>query len=61
MAQRFLKIAVVFLFLGAVLGITMGILQNFALVPVHAHVVLLVLLGLGLFMVNVLINVRTAV
>jgi hypothetical protein len=123
MAQRFLKIAVVYLFLGALLGITMGILQNFALVPVHAHVVLLgwatlalagvvyhlhpmaartrlaklhfwihnlalppfmiglsfmltghasamvvvvvaallVLLGLALFMVNVLINVKTAV
>jgi hypothetical protein len=41
MAQRFLKIAVVYLFLGALLGITMGILQNFALVPVHAHVLLL--------------------
>jgi hypothetical protein len=40
-AQRFLKIAVVYLFLGALLGITMGIMQNFALVPVHAHVLLL--------------------
>ena len=41
MARRFLKIAVVYLFLGALLGITMGIFQNFALVPVHAHVLLL--------------------
>ncbi|HLQ13747.1 MAG TPA: hypothetical protein VK130_10975 [Steroidobacteraceae bacterium] len=41
MAQRFLKIAVVYLFLGALLGITMGIVQNFALVPVHAHIGLL--------------------
>jgi cbb3-type cytochrome oxidase subunit 1 len=41
MAQRFLKIAVVDLVLGALLGITMGIMQNFALVPVHAHVLLL--------------------
>jgi len=41
MAQRFLKIAVVYLFLGALLGITMGIFQNFALVPVHAHIGLL--------------------
>ena len=40
-AQRLLKIAVVYLFLGALLGITMGIFQNFALVPVHAHVLLL--------------------
>src|SRR5258705_11138965 len=41
MAQRFLKIAVVYLFVGALLGITMGIFQNFALVPVHAHIGLL--------------------
>lgn len=41
MAQRFLKIAVVYLFLGALPGITMDILQNFALVPVYAHVPLL--------------------
>ena len=41
MAQRFLKIAVVYLFLGVLLGITMGITQNFVLVPVHAHIGLL--------------------
>jgi hypothetical protein len=41
MAQRFLRIAVVYLFLGAVLGIWMGIVSNFALAPVHAHLLLL--------------------
>lgn len=41
MAQRFLQIAVVYLFIGAVLGITMGIVGNFSLAPVHAHVLLL--------------------
>jgi cbb3-type cytochrome oxidase subunit 1 len=41
MAQRFLQIAVVYLCLGALLGITMGIAGNFALAPVHAHLLLL--------------------
>jgi cbb3-type cytochrome oxidase subunit 1 len=41
MGLRFLKIAVVYLVLGAILGLTMGIRQNFALVPVHAHILLL--------------------
>jgi len=41
MGQRFLKIAVVYLVLGAILGLAMGIKQNFALVPVHAHLLLL--------------------
>ena len=41
MGLRFLKIAVVYLVIGAVLGLTMGIVQNFALVPVHAHILLL--------------------
>jgi len=41
MGLRFLKIAVVYLVVGAVLGLTMGIVQNFALAPVHAHVLLL--------------------
>ena len=67
MAQRFLKIAVVYVFLGALLGITMGIRQDFSLVPVHAHILLLgwatlallVIVGLGLFMVNILANVKT--
>lgn len=41
MGLRFLKIAVVYLFIGALLGLGMGIVQNFALVPVHAHLLLL--------------------
>jgi hypothetical protein len=41
MGQTFLKIAVVYLFIGALLGLIMGITQNFALAPVHAHLLLL--------------------
>jgi hypothetical protein len=41
MGLNFLKIAVVYLFLGALLGLIVGIMQNFALVPVHAHLLLL--------------------
>ena len=41
MGLRFLKIAVVYLLIGALLGLGMGIAQNFALVPVHAHLLLL--------------------
>ena len=41
MGLRFLKISVVYLVLGALLGFGMGIAQSFALVPVHAHLVLL--------------------
>jgi cbb3-type cytochrome oxidase subunit 1 len=41
MGLRFLKIAVVYLVFGAILGLAMGIKQNFALVPVHAHLLLL--------------------
>lgn len=41
MGLHFLKIAVVYLFIGAVLGLIMGITQKFALVPVHAHLLLL--------------------
>ena len=41
MGLRFLKIAVVYLVIGAVLGLTMGITQKFVLVPVHAHILLL--------------------
>ena len=48
MGLRFLKIAVVYLVLGAILGLIMGIRQNFALVPVHAHVLLLGWASLGL-------------
>lgn len=41
MGLRFLKIAVVYLFIGAVLGLAMGITQKFTLTPVHAHLLLL--------------------
>lgn len=41
MGRTFLKIAVVYLFFGAALGLGMDIVQNFALVPVHAHLLLL--------------------
>lgn len=41
MGLNFLKIAVVYLVLGALLGFGMGISQKFALVPVHAHLLLL--------------------
>lgn len=39
--MRFLKIAVIYLVIGAVVGLVMGINQNFALAPVHAHLALL--------------------
>jgi cbb3-type cytochrome oxidase subunit 1 len=41
MGLRFLQIAVVYLVVGAILGLIMGITQKFTLVPVHAHVLLL--------------------
>jgi cbb3-type cytochrome oxidase subunit 1 len=41
MGLQFLKIAVVYLFIGATLGIIMGITQKFTLAPVHAHLLLL--------------------
>lgn len=41
MGLRFLKIAVVYLVLGALLGLAMGLTQSFTLAPVHAHILLL--------------------
>ena len=41
MGLRFLKIAVVYLFVGALLGGFMGMKQEFTLAPVHAHLLLL--------------------
>jgi cbb3-type cytochrome oxidase subunit 1 len=38
---NFLRIAVVYLFLGALMGFAMGITQKFVLAPVHAHLLLL--------------------
>ena len=41
MGIRFLKIAVIYLFVGALLGGYMGATENFVLAPVHAHFALL--------------------
>lgn len=48
MALRFLKIAVVYLFVGACLGLAMGISGKFTLAPVHAHLLLLGWVSLAL-------------
>ncbi len=41
MAQIWLKIAVVYLLIGVLLGLTMGISHQFQYVPVHTHINLL--------------------
>lgn len=41
MGVRFLRIAVVYLVVGACLGLAMGLKENFVLAPVHAHLLLL--------------------
>ncbi len=41
MGLRFIKIAIVYLLIGATLGLIMGIRQDFTLAPVHAHLNLL--------------------
>jgi cbb3-type cytochrome oxidase subunit 1 len=41
MELRFLKVAVVYLVIGAALGLGMGISGKFTLTPVHAHLLLL--------------------
>jgi hypothetical protein len=41
MGLRLLRIAVVYLVVGAVLGLAMGLTQKFGLAPVHAHLLLL--------------------
>lgn len=41
MGLRFLKISVVYLFVGASLGLYMGLIEKFTLAPVHAHLLLL--------------------
>ena len=41
MGLRFLKLAVVYLFAGTLLGLIMGMNENFVLAPVHAHTLLL--------------------
>ena len=40
MSQRFIHIAVIYLVVGATLGLGMGISQKFTLQPVHAHLLL---------------------
>jgi len=41
MGVRFIRIAVVYLLIGACVGLGMGMSQQFALAPVHAHLLLL--------------------
>ena len=41
MELRFLKVAVIYLVIGATLGLGMGISGKFTLTPVHAHLLLL--------------------
>jgi hypothetical protein len=41
MGLNFIRIAVIYLVIGAALGLGMGISQKFTLIPVHAHVLLL--------------------
>ena len=48
MASRFLKIAVVYLVLGACVGLGMGISGKFSLAPVHGHLLLLGWVSLAL-------------
>ena len=48
MGLRFLKIAVVYLVVGACLGVYMGAIEMFTMAPVHAHLMLLGWATLGL-------------
>lgn len=41
MAQRFIKIAVLYLALGVAMGVVMGMMHVFTFMPVHAHLNLL--------------------
>jgi hypothetical protein len=41
MGVKFIRIAVVYLLIGAIIGLAMGMSQQFALAPVHAHLLLL--------------------
>lgn len=49
MAIRFLKIAAVYLGVGVLLGLTMGIIDDFRLTSVHAHINLLGWVSMALF------------
>ena len=41
MGVKFIRIAVVYLLIGAIVGLAMGMSQQFTLAPVHAHLLLL--------------------
>lgn len=49
MAVRFLKIAAVYLCIGVILGLVMGIIHDFRLTSVHAHLNLLGWVSMALF------------
>ncbi|MDF2724736.1 MAG: hypothetical protein K0Q59_4411 [Paenibacillus sp.] len=49
MAIRFLKIAAVYLSIGVLLGMTMGIIHDFSLTSVHAHINLLGWVSMAIF------------
>jgi hypothetical protein len=59
MSQRFIHIAVIYLVVGATLGLAMGISGKFTLQPVHAHVLLAGWLSLA--MVGVIYKLYPAV
>lgn len=49
MGKSFIKIAGVYFFLAVILGLVMGIIQNFAFTSVHAHLNLLGWVSMALF------------
>lgn len=49
LAAKFLKIAAVYLSLGVILGMVMGIIHDFTLTSVHAHINLLGWVSMALF------------
>lgn len=49
MATRFLKISVVYFAIAVILGLVMGIIQNFTFTSVHAHLNLLGWVSMALF------------
>ncbi|MBD0380494.1 cytochrome-c oxidase [Paenibacillus sedimenti] len=49
MGKAYLKVAVVYLTLGVLLGLTMGIVQDFRLASVHAHINLLGWVSMAVF------------
>ncbi|KIL49642.1 cytochrome-c oxidase [Jeotgalibacillus soli] len=49
MGQRFLKVAAVYFTIGVLMGLVMGIMQDFRLTSVHAHINLLGWVSMALF------------